>query len=105
MKKVHKYLTGAIFIILVALSLFLWKAAEMTTRTYIGINGETVTLRGHFSSDFNTKNSEPEMHKIGDVIINENGEEEVVYAVDEDGSFMTISVEDYEQMMNSIESD
>ncbi len=98
MIKKYKYIIGALAIVIVVLCISLLKF-NRKTRTYIGINGQTITVRGKFPWDNKALNSE-EIPQIGTVIKGENGNDEVIYAINEDGSYITIPVEDYEKTRN-----
>lgn len=96
MKKKGLYIAAAVlFVFVITFSLY-FVGGSKKSKTYIGIDGQIVTVRGDFSKNSNL-NSPDGLPKVGTVIEGENGKDEVVFAVNEDGSYITIPVEDYQR--------
>lgn len=69
------------------------------TKVFVGSDGEPVIVRGLAETNSRNKSEEPPPH-IGDIFENENGEDEVVFAINEDGSFVTVSLEMYNRLID-----
>lgn len=66
-------------------------------KTFIGINGQIITGYGIYNTSY-LRNSNELVPNVGDIIKNEAGEEEVVFAVNEDGSYITVTPEIYREV-------
>lgn len=67
-------------------------------KTFIGVNGQIITGYGIYNSSYPKISNEPTPN-VGDIIENEDGEEEVVFAVNEDGSYITVTPEIYREVV------
>lgn len=76
-------------------------ASGIRTEIFTGLNGEEVTVISHeFSQNDNAAinvegSVDYEDVKLGDIIV-ENGTEEIVIAVSEDGRYVTMPLKDYQ---------
>lgn len=91
-----KMFIGFAFMVLVTFMVLQIKSESMSSKEFVGINGKSVVVRGNF--DDKQKNSSQNIPQIGDIIKNEKGEDEVVFAINEDGSFITVPPDVYNQV-------
>lgn len=101
MKRKYVYAVGTLFLLFIVLSLYA-ATSRSKNKIFTGIDGKTVTVRGNFPKQKNSSNLEG-IPKVGTVIKEEDNTEEVVFAINTDGSYITIPLEYYEEMTRSTE--
>lgn len=100
-KRKYVYAVGTLFLLFIVLSLYA-TTSRSKNKIFTGIDGKTVTVRGNFPKQKNSSNLEG-IPKVGTVIKEEDNTEEVVFAINTDGSYITIPLEYYEEMTRSTE--